>query len=478
MIPCSFDRLAVLAAAVVLVAGCQTTSTPKPVKAKGWDAGASSAAGAPASPSLASGRAGKEAAHTVVRTSVEQTLSDEERPKTASNDDNLGRRKLATRPSFSDPPAAEADPIDVAGWLSKGRERGESGRALQRALDETEFEAGSDHRLYWAAGDFDGDDRDDLAVVFWAGCYREDCAGDSEWTVGVVWGDRTFTELGTSPRRRPELLKATDLTGDDRPEVGFTRERCGAHTCRLNLEVYTGHGRRDFRRVLHLGDEGTDRGTGTPQSVDIERDDDEERPRIVVRGGRVGSVGGGPFQRTWRDTWRWDKDRPRFELVDTDWESSNLALHRLHDALLRLADEDLEGARKRLEEVLEDDELDVFPDSHRAAPDRARTFREQLAATARFLLARIALQEGRETAYARHVDDLMEHAPRSPATSAARRLSEALEAEGDLATACQLAATSFPDQANDDWLLDSHELGYNAPVTFDGDRPKGLCTGL
>ncbi|MFW5967616.1 MAG: hypothetical protein ACOCV2_08870 [Persicimonas sp.] len=477
MIPCTLDRLAVLAAALALVAGCQTTSTPKPVKAEGWDEGAGSAANAPPTAEITSGRAGKEAAHQVVRTAAEQTLNDDERPDTASNDDKIGRRELDSRPSFSDTPAVDADPIDVAGWISKGRERGKSGRALQRPLDETEFEAGSDHRMYWAAGDFDGDDRDDLAVVFWAGCDREDCEGETGWTVGIVWGDRTFTELGNSPRRRPNLLKATDLTGDGRPEIGFTRERCGAHTCRIDLEVYTGHGRRDFRRVLDLGDDGTDRGTGTPQSVDVERDDDE-RPRIVARGGRVGSVGGGPFQRTWRDTWRWEGQEAGFELAETDWESSNLALHRLHDALRRLVDEDFEGARERLEEVIEDDELEVYPDAHEADSDRRRTFREQLAATARFLLARIALQEDRQRAYQRHVDDLMERAPHSPAASAARRLAEALETEGNLAAACQLAATSFPDQPDDDWLLDSHELGYNAPVTFDGDRKKGLCTGL
>ncbi|MFW6058016.1 MAG: hypothetical protein ACOC9W_04090, partial [Persicimonas sp.] len=179
-----------------------------------------------------------------------------------------------------------------------------------------------------------------------------------------------------------------------------------------------------------------------------------------------------------RSVWRFSSDTGRIEQLSMSWAPSKLRLHRLHDAIVALEDQSPNEAAARLWEVIEDDELRELPEGMRSDDELARTLRAQLTQVARFMLARIALDQDEPEAVDQQLSELSTSAPTSPATQATRKLLAEWRSSANLSRACQVAATVFPDTRGDDWLLDSYQLGYNAPVKFDASRDNGLCAGL
>jgi hypothetical protein len=344
-------------------------------------------------------------------------------------------------------------------------------------------------RVRLLTGDFDADGEADLAAAFLADCADASCAETrGKWTVGVIWGDTGWSHLATSERFAPKFLGPVDLTGDEYPELVFTIEQCGAHTCYKNAQVLSGHGGERFRRILYLGDDVEGYGSrGLPQEVEIVQPADKTEqteqagdalPRLEVSGGLVGSAGAGIFQRRSHVVWAWRPDHHKLERVGTRWEPSDLRLHRFHDAVVALQRGELADAQKLFAEVIANKELRELPTEASPDPELAEAMRTQLAHTARFMLARLALERGDTDRFARLRDELQASAPKSPPTQAVQQLDEAWRGSEHAAEACESAAEAFPKATDDEWVLDSLQLGYNAPVTFDADFERGLCAGL
>ncbi len=478
MKPHTTHILAAVLLAALCTAGC--TTAPEPVKEPGWDQSARSAAKAPPTAAASTAQTAQDAAQRVVAGAISTTDAE---TSTGGSPSALQGEPVEVIP-FDSPkfrteaPGPDQSARDVAAWLAAARRKGKSGQWLKSQLDKNKPARLSDSRLSWMAGDFNTDGRDDLAAIFFGGCADPACSEGGRWHVVVVWGGDGWSPIGQSRDHRPEFVGPVDLTGDGRPELVVSLTQCGAHTCYEDLRAYSSHGARDFRQVLHLGEDGQGYGgAGLPQNVELEQPDDE-LPRLVVSGGLVGSVGAGPFQRSSRSVWGWNGDTGRIEQISVSWAPSKLRLHRLHDAIVALEDQRPNEAAARLWEVIEDDQLRELPDGMGTDDELSRTLRAQLTQVARFLLARIALGQDEPAAVDQHLGELSTSAPQSPATQATRKLLAEWRSSANLSRACQVAATVFPNARGDDWLLDSHQLGYNAPVKFDASRDNGLCAGL
>jgi hypothetical protein len=461
--------------------GCQTP--PQPVKESGWEANAASAANAEPAPEVRTAQRGHQTGNAVVASAMETLVAAKE---------NAGGGPLEKKPAplvavanveanadLTEVPGPEASAADVARWLSTAHRQGKSGKWIQRKLNRSKPDELDKSRIYWTTGDYDGDGQGDLAAAFYAECKDIDCHGPGRWSVGVVWGSGGWSQLAKSERFAPEFIGPADMTGDQHPELIFTFEKCGAHTCYENLQVLSAHGQKQFRQIFRLGDEVKARGArGLPQKVELVRSDDDQLPHLMVSGGLVGSAGAGNFQRVAHTMWAWDAKSQQFEHTATRWTPSDIRLHRFHDAVAALERGNLKSAKEDLDEVIRSDALRELAADAKPDPNFEEALRTQLGLTARFMLARIALQEGDRARTDRIVEELEASAPKSPATEAARTLQSTWVETRSVPRACQAAAQLFPATAADDWVLDAVALGYNAPVKFTDDFNRGLCAGL
>lgn len=473
-------------AAAASASGCATT--PRPVVEDGWQTGAESAASASPTPTVETAEQARALAQRVGAGAMQCVLAvrdasaSPDRERSASKTaPAVARAKLAPTKKLEEAPGPQASPETVARWLTTAFERGKSGKWIQRKLNQTKPDRLDKSRVFWTTGDYDADGRADLAAAFFAGCADPACAQGGLWTVGVAWGGGGWSKLAEAPRYAPEFVGPADLTGDKHPELIVALKDCGAHTCFENVQVYTSDGRRPFRQVLDLADHVSGYGGGgLPQEVRIEQPDDESDalPALAISGGLVNSAGAGAFQRSSTVLWKWNEQRHVIEPVETRWQASDLRLHRFHDAIIALDHGDIEKAKAALAEVIDDPTLRELPEEIEPDADYAKKLREQLADTARFELARIALQQGQSSQYDQIRDRLSSSATPGPAARATVKLGAIFEKTSDLAAACHDAAAVFPEKPDDDWVLDAIGLGYNAPVKFTADVHRGLCAGL
>jgi hypothetical protein len=476
-------------AAIFILAATATSAcgiTPQPIKDDAWEAGAANAAHAEPAPEVLTARAGNEQGQTVVATAMQSVVSAQSLAESADKKPSPVIAVANVEPSadIHATPGPEASADEVARWLSTVWKRDKPAAWIRERLAQKTAEKLEEKRVRLTTGDFDADDKPDLAASFFADCADQSCLKGGRWTVGVVWGDSGWSQLATSEDAAPEFFDPVDLTGDEHPELIFTTEQCGAHTCYKHVEVLSGHGDSRFRRIFHLGDDVEGYGSrGLPQEVEIVEATDGDDvgaalPRLEVSGGLVGSAGAGVFQRASHTSWAWQPESGKLGHVGTCWEPSNLRLHRFHDAIVELQRGNPARAEKLLSEVINSDKLDELPSEASPDPAFAEAMRTQLAHTARFVLARLALQRSDVDRFARLRDELQASTPNSPATRAVLRLDEKWRGKEQAAAACQAAAKAFPTESDDDWVLDSFQLGYNAPVTFDADVERGLCAGL
>ncbi len=471
---------------LTFAAGCVTT--PRPVVEANWQDGARSAAKAKPAPNVETAEVGGKTAHTAVDGAM-QTVSAAK--KVASDAGShvkvhapaIARAELKPEAKIGQPPGMKASSDKVARWLVTARAHHKSAEWIQKQLDKTKPSSLRHHRLKFEKGDFDGDGKPDLAVVFLADCTPESCADHRKWTVGVLWGGDGWSKVAESPRFAPELVDPADLTGDGHPELIVALKECGAHTCFKDVKAYSAQGDKPFRQIMDTGSDASGYGAaGLPQKIELVPSPDSKakhpRSTLAISGGMVNSAGAGLFQRRATVVWRWDEATGQMVPGQTKWASSDLRLFRLHDALVEMERGDLEQAKRDLREVITSPKLRELPRQLGNDPTYARAMREQLAQTARFELARIALQQQKVDEYERQMSELAADAPKSPATEATRVLGASWRQSASVPVACQKAAAVFPHKENDGWVLDSVRLGYNAPVKFTADFKNGLCAGL
>lgn len=471
--------------------GCETP--PQPVKEEGWEANAASAAQAEPAPEVRTAHHGSNTGRAVVDSAMKSiveakdTLGEDTSKKPAPL---VAVAILEPNANLNQAPGPEASAAEVARWLSTAHRQGKSGKWIQRKLNATkpdqldqpdqpdQLDELAQSRIFWTTGDYDGDGKTDLAAAFYAECKDADCEGPGRWSVGVVWGTDGWSQLAKSKRFAPEFLGPADMTGDGQPELIFTYKMCGAHTCYENLQVLSAHGQKQFREIFRLGDEVQAKGAqGLPQTVELVRPDDS-LARLKVSGGLVGSAGAGEFQRLSHAIWGWDSKSQKIEQITTRWEPSTVRMHRLHDALVALERGDTTSAKADLTEVIFSDKLRELPADAKSDPQFEKTLRTQLGETARFVLARVALQGGDEARAKELAEELEASEPNSPATRATAELLTKWSEARSVDKACQAAAKLFPANSTDDWELDAIALGYNASVKFTADVDRGLCAGL
>ena len=360
-----------------LAAGC--TSAPKPIKDTQWEKGAVSAQHAPPAPEVDSGQKGAVAAQ-AVRSRARKLAKkpsfgggpDQPKPSTVAVAD------IPALDTLGEAPGPEASASEIARWLVTAWRQRRTAKWIQKQLDQSKPSRLEDTRMVWSAGDYDADDRPDLAVAFFADCAYADCSKDGQWTAGVVWGAGGWSELTRSRHEKPAFYGPADLTGDGRPELLLGVRKCGAHTCFVDTHVYSSHRRGRFRPILHRGP-GSD---SPPQSVEVVKRTDKPGA-LKLAGGQINSAGAGIFQRSWADFYGWDEQKEDLERQRREWEATDLRLHRLHDAILALERADLERAAMFLGEVIESDALREVPEALDAEASFAQKMRDQLAQTAR-----------------------------------------------------------------------------------------------
>ncbi|AWV89673.1 hypothetical protein [Bradymonas sediminis] len=375
----------------------------------------------------------------------------------------------------------DASPSEALRWLAAAQKQNKPLEAIRKKLVETRVNgvngvneadaAASQEHPQVDSGDYDGDGRRDLAVVMPNPC-AEDCSAQGPaWSAFVLWGDQSWTELYAVEARTVALLPQTDLTGDGLVDIALSAETCGAHTCFKDVKIYSvaprpNKGAPSLRLIFDSQRQNDIATRG------VELRGDKKPAEVTLSSGNIGSVGAGPFQRNLSVTYQWNPKAQKFSQRSKRWEKSNLRLHRLHDALNFIAENEPQKAETALQEVIDGRGLKDLPDALKGDAKLADLMRRQLPLVARFELAMLAAAQG-DTARLDEIRKKLEaDAPTSPATAATREFARAWKKDGDLKSACEAAAARFAQSTDKTWTLTALQLGYNSPVKFDA---AGLC---
>lgn len=342
----------------------------------------------------------------------------------------------------------------------------DDGKSVDWILDYVGIdERGRDAETFsYREADFDGDGSDDLALA-----YLE--PSPPKWTGFVIWSSGNYSPLPSTRGRGYTFFEPADLSGDGTPELVFSVEQCGAHTCFHELRVWSSHGDDRVRPVL----EG--RVDELAQRVDVvERDGWPDYLEVVS--GWVGSAGAGNNQRGELRVWKWN---PKTQLVEPlpaqfgglrpDGESVDL-MDKMGDAHFALESGDKRTAWKAFERIIRNGDIPAF--DHYDGGEKGERLREQLRQVAYFQLARICLEARDQKTLARVRRRLKKDFPDSPTLAAINALEKRFDASGNMSVACMNTREKV---FGGDWTLAAH--GYNpqfAPYARFGR--KYLCAGL
>ncbi len=311
--------------------------------------------------------------------------------------------------------------------------------------------------------DFDADGKDDLAAA-----YQSLRPKQYGWLGAIIWSDGNFSTLREFMGRGPTFYEPTDLTGDGVPELIYSIEECGAHTCFQLPEVLSAHGGGGMRPIL------AGHGNHMAQQVEIQSPDDG-LAYLEFTSGWVGSAGAGTNQRGETNAWKWNPKTQLIEQVPAAKGglkpdgASKTVMDRFGDALFALESRDKRAAWSAFEDILRDDDLPSGMDE-----ETGETLRAQLRQLAFFELARIAIEVKDDKTLALVKKRLKRRFPDSPTSAAIDTLQARFRQTGSMALAC---SRNDKELFEGQWALLAH--GYNPQV-----RPKTsfglqyLCAGL
>ena len=264
-----------------------------------------------------------------------------------------------------------------------------------------------------------------------------------------------YPPCGEPVLSNPVIYSVQDLNDDAIPELVFTSGHCGAHTCFINLHIFT---KRDGAYVsLLTPQQGSGGFVSVPLADDqlrVEDIDGDGISEIVLRQGMVASAGAGP-QREAVLVYSWDGEK--FVLTHTTYDQSNAELYALYflirdadDAFIRASYSDASALYR---EALEQPDL---PDNYFGAGDSA-----ELRAYARFRIGLSFAGTGDPPSALMALDDTVAADPQALHSRLAERFRDAYAPASDMAAGCS-AALAFVDE-NADAFRQVWEYGYANP---------------
>ena len=206
-----------------------------------------------------------------------------------------------------------------------------------------------------------------------AGIVRRDLTADGfEDLTIVLYGDQQGTQrsgsilifrctknryrlaYSTAPGQNlgpPVLVTVRDLNADGLPELLYTRQSCGAHTCFKQVEIL----RWDRSAFMNLF-EGRSDDLPSP-SIEIAGPLNDGSYRIEITAQGISSVGAGPYRELTRQ-WLWSNELYKFVPAGEQLAPPSFRIHMLHDADAAASAGNLDAALLMYQRVREDGRLD------------------------------------------------------------------------------------------------------------------------
>lgn len=492
-----------LGALAIWMAAAGCVNAPQPVRQQGWEQHAVSAAGAPMyfderEPLTQRADRARGASRDTQNAGISPAsgrpapADGSAAPAHASTADDVAeaaftRKALDERAQLKTLPDANATAEQIAAWLVAAIDARKPDSWIIETLA-TRSKASD--RVALQRADFDGDHKPDLIAAIPEVCDEKgSCPMEPNWTVMVVWADQSWSLLPENYGRQPTFLPATDFTGDGLTDPALTMVTCGAHTCFKNVWIFSTQQKRApnpassgeaksapaAQRLPALREifNSFDPTTGLNQEVEVRRD--KKPPILLLAGSVAGSIGAGPAQRELWEAWQWQPQAHAFRRGPSTWETSNLRIHRLQDALDALRGNDRKAGVKALKQVIDDSTLKDPGTTFDDAPATQAAMRRQLAQVAHFELARLALADGDQDEYHRILGRLSAKSPDTSVTRATRELGQVFEKTRDAHKACLHAARLIEHADDKGWTLSADSLGYNPSIAIDADT---LCPPL
>ena len=254
----------------------------------------------------------------------------------------------SSSPELPDTNALPGDPSGLTDFLDRG---GDIPRLLEhlQAAGLVPLFPGSQA---FAAGDFDGDGRPDIALSL-----QEPNSESGPWPPGalLVWLCRpggyvlAYQSQPMADHGAPVLLAGRELTGDDGIELVAGRPLCGAHTCFLTLIALTWNGQQ-------LVDAFSGTSEDLPSPTVMASTSATGVGTISITAGGAQSVGAGPPRPRTR-TWTWGPQTHTFIAGADVLSAPVFRIHVVHDADAAFEAGDMGAAEALYDRALSDGAL-------------------------------------------------------------------------------------------------------------------------
>lgn len=304
-----------------------------------------------------------------------------------------------------------------------------------------------------ANGDFDADDRRDVAVAL----MNPQAAAVNPSGILIVFLCRQDRLVPVETRSAPEgfsgphMLHLRDLDADRGVDLVVRYDSCGAHTCFSEPEILSWNGSGlENRLVWEL--QGGVPGMQS-EVVDLQGNGIYD---LVLTAAGVGSVGAGPQR---EETWIYtlDPEVDAWTLSDQMSAAAQFRIHAVHDADELLLEGQFQPALDLFSLVIDDPDLQAWGD-----PAFERPF---LSGYARFKRVVVLILQGdlqsAQAEYERLATDYPEPSPGHAWTQLGAAFWQAFSAGGDLAQGC-VAARHYAEQHPAE-ILEPLYFGYANP---------------
>jgi hypothetical protein len=379
---------------------------------------------------------------------------------------------LPGNPATATPTAAPSEPVaapttwpELETWLAAAWLNNLNPAAVRYALQQAGWQDSYDD---WLAADFDGDLRDEWALLLYPpGVTSESVFGrpGNLWIVnggGLIYRHYESVNTESGEDIAPDFVGLADLTGNNLPELVIDEHVCGAHTCYGNYQILSsanGSIENIVRRQPENDvEEANVISVSYPDTYFADHQQDGHQD-FIVNGGAIGSVGAG-IVRTYTEVWSWDGTDVVLTEVIPDY--TQYRHHILYEANERMAAGELDQALLLYEQAINDSNLLTPEFSH----TQTETYQaiSQLAAFRLILLDLLANDPNRAQS---RVTWLQSNYPGTASAQAAAALVQNWTGPEGMAALCATIEAEIQALPNPTGAL--ADLGYGNPTLTAAD---------
>ena len=379
---------------------------------------------------------------------------------------------LPGNPATATPTAAPSEPVaapttwpELETWLAAAWLNSLNPAAVRYALQQAGWQDSYDD---WLAADFDGDLRDEWAVLLYPpGVTSESVFGrpGNLWIVnggGLIYRHYESVNTESGEDIAPDFVGLADLTGNNLPELVIDEHVCGAHTCYGNYQILSsanGSIENIVRRQPENDvEEANVISVSYPDTYFADHQQDGHQD-FIVNGGAIGSVGAG-IVRTYTEVWSWDGTDVVLTEVIPDY--TQYRHHILYEANERMAAGELDQALLLYEQAINDSNL-VTPEFSHTQTETYQAI-SQLAAFRLILLDLLANDPNRAQS---RVAWLQSNYPGTASAQAAAALVQNWTGPEGMAALCATIEAEIQALPNPTGAL--ADLGYGNPTLTAAD---------